>query len=330
MSEGRVLLVPEGLEGERVDAAVARMLGLSRSRVADLVVDGGVLLDGAVAAKSDRVRAGAMLEVTLSEPPVARWCADDGARTHDRVRRRRHRGDRQAGRCGRTPESGLERADGARPGWPPASGSPPRACPSARASSSDSTSAPRADGGGQERVRLHRLKRAFRSRTVDKTYHALVQGHPDPFARHDRAPIGRHPTARVQDGHHRVRPDSVTHYETLAGLLGTTLLEVPLETGRTHQIRVHIAAIRHPCVGDLHVRRRSLAGRPTGLERQWLHAVRLGFAHPVRGEQVTFSSDYPQGSRQALGRRRSRLTPGSGRPRATGAGDGTTGTDPFC
>ena len=95
------------------------------------------------------------------------------------------------------------------------------------------------------------LKRAFRERTVDKRYHALVQGHPDPLRGTVDAPIGRHPSgdgrfAVISDG----RP-SVTHYDTMEAFRAASLVVVDLETGRTHQIRVHMSAIRHPCVGDL-------------------------------------------------------------------------------
>ena len=105
------------------------------------------------------------------------------------------------------------------------------------------------------------LKRAFRERTVDKRYHALVQGHPDPLRGTVDAPIGRHPSgdgrfAVVSDG----RP-SVTHYDTLEAFRAASLVSVHLETGRTHQIRVHMAAIRHPVVGDLALRRRPGARR---------------------------------------------------------------------
>ena len=95
------------------------------------------------------------------------------------------------------------------------------------------------------------LKNAFRHRTVDKVYHALVQGHPDPLSGTIDAPIGRHPRADYKfavmaDGRH-----SVTHYETLEAHRFASLIEVHLETGRTHQIRVHMSALKHPCVGDL-------------------------------------------------------------------------------
>ena len=145
------------------------------------------------------------------------------------------------------------------------------------------------------------LKRAFRSRTVDKTYHALVQGHPDPFVGTIDAPDRAAPQRGVQDGHHRVRPARASPTTTpLQAFVGTTLLEVHLETGRTHQIRVHLAAIHHPCVGDPMYGSDPVLAARLGLERQWLHAVRLGFAHPVRGEQVDFSSDYPDDLQHAL------------------------------
>jgi 23S rRNA pseudouridine1911/1915/1917 synthase len=144
------------------------------------------------------------------------------------------------------------------------------------------------------------LKQAFRDRRVDKVYHALAQGHPDPFQGTIEAPIGRHPgsdwkMAIVEGGRH-----SVTHYETLEAHRAATLLEVHLETGRTHQIRVHLAAVGHPLVGDpLYGCDPRLAAR-LGLERQWLHAVELGFVHPTRGEYVRFTSEYPDDLARAL------------------------------
>ena len=144
------------------------------------------------------------------------------------------------------------------------------------------------------------LKRAFRSRAVDKTYHALVQGHPDPFTGTIEAPIGRHPgtdwkMAVIAGGRH-----SVTHYDTLEVLAGATLLEIKLETGRTHQIRVHMAAIRHPCVGDPTYGADPVLARRLGLQRQWLHAVGLSFVHPSSGDQVSFASPYPEDLQQSL------------------------------
>jgi 23S rRNA pseudouridine1911/1915/1917 synthase len=144
------------------------------------------------------------------------------------------------------------------------------------------------------------LKRAFRSRSVDKIYHALVQGHPDPFTGTIEAPIGRHPGADykmavIDRGRH-----SVTHYATLEAFVAATLLEIKLETGRTHQIRVHMSAIRHPCLGDLMYGADPVLAAKLELERQWLHAVRLSFVHPASGELMKFESAYPADLQHAL------------------------------
>ena len=301
MSESRVLLIPEGLEGERVDSAVSRMLGVSRTRAAELAADGSVVVDGQVTGKSDRVRAGSVLEVVLGEPRTASiqpmiapgltvvYDDDDivvldkpvGVAAHPSV-----------GWSGPTVLGHLAAA-GFRIST---SGVPER-----------QGIVQRLDVGtsglmvvAKSEIAYSVLKQAFRSRTVDKTYHTLVQGHPDPFTGTIDAPIGRHPTAEYKmaitaNGRH-----SVTHYDTLHAFVGTTLLEVHLETGRTHQIRVHMAAIHHPCVGDPMYGSDPVLAARLGLERQWLHAVRLGFIHPVRGEYVTFESDYPADLRHAL------------------------------
>ena len=120
------------------------------------------------------------------------------------------------------------------------------------------------------------LKRAFRERDVDKRYHAVVQGHPDPSRGTIDAPIDRHPKhdykwAVVAGG----RP-SVTHYDTLEAFRSASLIDVKLETGRTHQIRVHFSALRHPCVGDLTYGADPVLARRLRLSRQWLHARTLG------------------------------------------------------
>lgn len=301
MSEPRVLLVPEGLEGERVDTAVSRMLGVSRSRVAELAAGGSVVVDGQPAAKSDRVRAGSLLEVILGEPRTAAiqpmvapgltvvYDDDDivvidkpvGVAAHPSV-----------GWSGPTVLGHLAAA-GFRIST---SGVPER-----------QGIVQRLDVGtsglmvvAKSEIAYSVLKQAFRSRTVDKTYHALVQGHPDPFTGTIDAPIGRHPSAEYKmaitaNGRH-----SVTHYDTVDAFVGSTLLEIHLQTGRTHQIRVHMAAIHHPCVGDPMYGGDPVLAARLGLERQWLHAVRLGFLHPVRGEYVSFESDYPADLRHAL------------------------------
>ncbi len=146
------------------------------------------------------------------------------------------------------------------------------------------------------------LKAQFKERTVDKEYHAVVHGLLDPLEGTIDAPIDRHPSkdykyAVVASG----RP-SITHYRTLEAWPRASLVEVHLETGRTHQIRVHMAAMRHPCVGDS-----TYGGDPTlakslGLTRQWLHARQLGFDHPRTGERVVVCSDYPADLQVALDR----------------------------
>jgi len=146
------------------------------------------------------------------------------------------------------------------------------------------------------------LKRAFKQRTVDKTYHALVQGLPDPVQGTIDAPIGRHPSYDYKFAVLAGGKPSITHYEVIEAFRSASLVEVHLETGRTHQIRVHFSALRHPCAGDLTYGADPVLATRLGLERQWLHAVRLGFEHPGTGEQVSFESPYPTDLRSALDR----------------------------
>jgi len=141
------------------------------------------------------------------------------------------------------------------------------------------------------------LKRAFKERTVETRYHAIVQGHPDPTRGTIDAPIDRHPRhdykfAVVQGG----RP-SVTHYEVVEAFRAASLAHIKLETGRTHQIRVHFAALRHPCVGDLTYGADPVLAKRLGLTRQWLHARRLAFHHPTDGRWVEFTRDHPADGR---------------------------------
>jgi 23S rRNA pseudouridine1911/1915/1917 synthase len=301
-ADRRTLAVPDGLEGERLDAALARMFGLSRSRAAQLVTAGLVTVDGALAGKSDRVLAGAWLEVELPPAPtmapvMAEPVAglgvvydDDDVMVVDKpVGVAAHP---SPGWEGPTVVGGL-------------AGAGYRIATSGAAERQGVVH--RLDVGtsglmvvAKSEVAYSRLKQAFRERTVDKRYHALVQGHPDPLRGTVDAPIDRHPShdsrwAVVAGG----RP-SVTHYDTIEAFRGASLLDIVLETGRTHQIRVHMAALRHPCVGDLTYGADPTLAARLGLERQWLHAVRLGFAHPVTGERVELTSPYPDDLRQAL------------------------------
>jgi 23S rRNA pseudouridine1911/1915/1917 synthase len=144
------------------------------------------------------------------------------------------------------------------------------------------------------------LKRAFHDREVSKIYHAVVQGRPDPLSGTIDAPIGRHPGSSWKFAITSDGKPSVTHYETLEAFPSAALLEIELETGRTHQIRVHMAAQRHPCVGDAMYGADPAISARLGVTRQWLHASRLGFEHPATGERVEFTSPYADDLIRAL------------------------------
>lgn len=299
--DSRTLPVPDGLDGVRVDAALAKMLGFSRTFAAEVADAGGVRMDGRALGKSDRLRAGGWLDVEWQErreaeivpiavPDLGIVYDDDdlvvvdkpfGVAAHPSV-----------GWEGPTVLGALVAA-----GF--------RVATSGAAERQGIVH--RLDVGTSGLMVVAKseraytaLKRAFKEREVDKVYHAVVQGHPDPLAGTIDAPIGRHPShswkfAVTPDG-----KDSITHYETLEAFPGASLLEIHLETGRTHQIRVHMAAHRHPCVGDpLYGGDPTVAAR-LGLSRQWLHAHRLSFDHPVTGERLTTTSPYPADLAHAL------------------------------
>lgn len=280
------------------------MFGVSRTAAAQIVLSGGASLDGKTASKSDRVSAGETLDVDLPD-------------------------SQPAGHPPSTPVDGLtvihededivvvDKPIGVAahpsPGWD----GPTVIGGLAAAGHRISTS-----GADERRGIVHRLdvgttgvmvvakseraytvlKDAFRQRTVDKRYHALVQGHPDPSRGTVDAPIDRHPTSAYKFAVVAGGRDSVTHYETVEAFRHASLLEVHLETGRTHQIRVHLAAVKHPCVGDITYGADPTLSKRLGLERQWLHAVRLGFAHPADGSWVQYASPYAPDLQRALGR----------------------------
>jgi 23S rRNA pseudouridine1911/1915/1917 synthase len=296
----RRIAVPDGLDGERLDAALARMFGLSRSKAAELIGDGLVLLDGRPASKSDRVLAGDPLQVTLppprpAEPPRAVEGLTVLYEDEDILVVDKPRGvaaHPSPGWTGPTVTGGLLAA-----GYQLAASGPAERQGIVHRLDANTTGVMVV---AKSEPAYSALKRAFRERTVDKRYHALVQGHPDPLRGTVDAPIGRHPSgdgrfAVVNDG----RP-SVTHYDTLEAFRAASLVSVGLETGRTHQIRVHMTAIRHPCVGDLLYGADPVLAARLGLTRQWLHAVSLAFAHPADGRRVEFRSDYPPDLAHAL------------------------------
>jgi len=299
VAELRALPVPDGLAGERVDAGIARLLGLSRTRAADLAAAGRVRLDGRTMGKSDRLMPGGWLEVELPDAPGTGAAALAVVTEPVPGMRIVHDDDDVV-----VVDKPVGVAAHPSPGWT----GPTVVGALMAAGYRISTS-----GAAERQGIVHRLdvgtsglmvvaksehaytvlKRAFKERTVEKVYHALVQGHPEPTTGTIDAPIGRHPSADykfavVADG----KP-SVTHYEVLEMLPSASLVEVHLETGRTHQIRVHFAALRHPCVGDITYGADPTLAKRTGLERQWLHAVRLGFDHPRTGQRLVLNSPYP-------------------------------------
>ncbi len=303
MAQVRSLPVPEGLVGERLDAALARLLGLSRTAAADLADAGGVRVDGRLIGKGDRLRAGSWLEVELAPPPVAPEAAErvPGLRVvyddDDIV----------------VVDKPVGVAAHPSPGWSGPTVVGGLAAAGYRIATSGAAERQgvvhRLDVGtsglmvvAKSESAYSRLKQEFRDRTVDKTYHALVQGHPDPLVGTIDAPIGRHPTADHKWAVVTGGRASITHYEVLEAFPAASLVEVRLETGRTHQIRVHFAALRHPCVGDLTYGADPRLAEQLGLQRQWLHAVRLGFVHPLTDEWVEFESPYPPDLQSALER----------------------------
>jgi 23S rRNA pseudouridine1911/1915/1917 synthase len=296
-----VWLVPDGLDGDRVDAAAARMTGLSRSRIEDLAEAGGVRVNSVAVGKSHRVSAGDMLEVEITDAPSVSVVPAEVAGitiVHD-----------DADIVVVDKPAGVA----AHPslGWDGPSVVEHLAAAGFRISTSGAAErqgvVQRLDVGTSGLMVVAKsenaytvLKRAFRSREVEKTYHTLVQGHPDPFEGTIEAPIGRHPGAEWRMAVTAGGRHSVTHYKVLEAFRAVTLLEIHLETGRTHQIRVHMQAIKHPCVGDPTYGGDPVLAARLGLERQWLHAVELAFVHPRSGEEVRFTSGYPDDLAEAL------------------------------
>ena len=302
MSSQRSLPVPDGLDGMRLDQAVSRLFGLSRTAAATLVESGDALVDGFPRPKSDKVSAGSWLEVTLPAPVAAPtlvaapvhglkviYSDDDIVLVDKPVGVAAHP---SPGWTGPTVISGL-----------------------AAMGQNVATS-----GAAERQGIVHRLdvgttglmvvaksevaytvlKRAFKEREVDKRYHAVVQGHLDPLRGTIDAPIDRHPTADYKFAVMSGGKPSVTHYDTLEAFRSASLVDVKLETGRTHQIRVHFSAMRHPCVGDLTYGADPTLSARLKLNRQWLHARELGFLHPRTHDEVRFVSDYPDDLKYAL------------------------------
>lgn len=302
MSNSRTFPIPDGLDGARVDAGVSRLLGLSRTHIAELAAAGKVLLDGVAVGKSARLTGGSWIEVDIPDPRPEPQIVAEPVPGMDVVYADEHvvvvnkpvgvAAHPSVGWSGPTVIGGLAAA-----GYRSTTSGPPERKGIVHRLDVG-TSGLMAVAVSERAYTL--LKQAFRDRDVDKTYHALVQGHPDPLSGTIDAPIGRH---RSSDWRFAVTSDgkpSITHYDTLEAHREASLVEVHLETGRTHQIRVHFSALHHPCVGDLTYGADPTLAARLGLERQWLHAVKLGFIHPGTGAYVSFESDYPDDLSRAL------------------------------
>lgn len=293
--EVRNLSIPEGLNQERVDAALSRLLGLSRNVIVGLIEAGEISRDGKAVGKSDRVITGDQLEVIL---PAAKGEAKLVA----------------------TPIDGLKVvyddeflividkpvgiAAHPSPGWQGATVVGAIFAAGYQLATSGAAERQgvvhRLDVGtsglmvvAKNEIAYSSLKDQFRNRTVSKVYHALVQGHMDPTVGTIDAPIDRHPREDYRFAVVANGKPSITHYKTLEVFPAVTLLEIELETGRTHQIRVHFSALHHPLVGDLTYGSDPALAMRLHISRPWLHAKQLAFDHPGSGERMSFSAEYP-------------------------------------
>ncbi len=300
--EKRAIQIDQAQDGQRVDKALAKALELSRSVVADLLNAGEVLQGKKPLSKSDRVSAGDRLTVLmpaiydpleLKETPIDTleivYDDDDVVVVNKPVGRAAH----------------------ASPGWlgPTVVGA------LLARGYRISTTGPqerqgivqRLDAGTSGLMLLAKhersyisMKNQFRNRSIEKVYRTLIQGHIDPVEGSIDAPIGRHPRedyrfAVVADG-----KASITHYELIEYYQGASLLKVVLETGRTHQIRVHFNALRHPLVGDLAYGGDPVLAARLELKRPWLHAMELSFNQPSSDQRITLNAPLPDDLTRAL------------------------------
>lgn len=302
MAEVKYLPVPPALDGERVDAGLAKLLGISRSSATDLIANSMVSIDGKVVTKSERLTEGSLIEAQLAEPKNRLELVETAVEDFKIIYQDADIVvvDKPAGVAAH-PSVGWD--------GPTVGGALLALGVQLTTSGAQERQGivQRLDVGTSGLMVLakteraySRLKQAFRDRSVHKVYHAVIQGLADPLAGTFDAPIGRHPKAEfkfavMQDG----KP-SVTHYETIEAFRSASLVEIVLETGRTHQIRVHFSTFRHPLVGDTMYGADPVLAAKVRLDRQWLHAVRLRFEHPTTGEQVEFESEYSPELKSAL------------------------------
>jgi 23S rRNA pseudouridine1911/1915/1917 synthase len=296
------LELPVDVGGERLDVLLAERLG-SRSRAQRLIVAGHVLVDGATVRKSHRVGGGERVVVDETPEPAPPPAAGADAAPFAVAWEDEHLivVDKPAGvvvhparghREGTLAQALSGRAAGGEEAW--------RAGIVHRLDRNTSGLLVVAKDDAVHRA----LKAALAARTITREYLTLVEGRPPARSGTIEAPIGRDRRQRMLmsvDTDPTSAKDAITHFEIERALSQSTLLRVRLQTGRTHQIRVHMRAIGHPVCGDREYGRAGLYG----LERQFLHAARLAFAHPVTGEPVDVSSPLPgdlQAALEAAGR----------------------------
>lgn len=304
MREKRKVEIPEGMSNERIDSALAHVLGLSRTVVVKLLDSNEVSLGHRNLTKSDKVQTGQVITVLLPEPPSGIAIPPTPIKDLEIVYQDTDLVivNKPVG-CAAHPS----------PGWrgPTVVGALIAAgIPLASSGPAERQGiVQRLDVGtsglmmvAKTDVAYLKLKDMFRNREIKKIYHALAQGHLEPAIGTIDAPIDRHPKddykmAVVIDG----KP-SITHYEVIEYYRSVSLLKVELETGRTHQIRVHMAAIRHPLVGDLTYGGDPNLAQEIGITRPWLHAQALEFTHPISGIPISIIAPYPLDLIQSLGR----------------------------
>jgi 23S rRNA pseudouridine1911/1915/1917 synthase len=289
-------VIDESLAGERVDTAIARLLGISRTAAADLCESGGARVGKKTLGKSDRVNLDDQLEI--EEPKPAKELKVVATNVDELLIVYQDDDlvivDKPAGVVAH-PTVGFE-------GPTVAGALLARGIQLSTSGAQERQGiVQRLDVGtsglmmlAKSELAYSRLKQAFRDRTVNKIYHAIIQGHPDPMEGTFDAPIGRHPKAEFKFAVMEDGKPSVTHYKTLELFAAVALCEVNLETGRTHQIRVHFSAFKHPLLGDTMYGADPVLAKKLGIDRQWLHAKELGFTHPITGKPIHVVSEYPK------------------------------------
>jgi 23S rRNA pseudouridine1911/1915/1917 synthase len=295
-------IVDASLAGERADTGIARLLGISRSAAAEVCESGGARVGNKTLGKSDRLNLDDELIINPPKPAeelvvVATPVEDLSViyQDDDLVVV-----DKPAGVVAH-PTVGFE--------GPTVAGAL-----LARGITLSTSGAQERQGIVQRldvgtsglmmlaksELAYSRLKQAFRDRKVNKIYHAIIQGHPDPLEGTFDAPIARHPKAEFKFAVMEGGKASITHYKTIELFQSVALCEVNLETGRTHQIRVHFSAFNHPLLGDTMYGADPTLAKKFGINRQWLHAKELAFEHPITGAPISFVSAYPKDLAEVL------------------------------